>query len=67
MPLILGDTAITVSSILDDVATFFTQLWSWVAEAATAIVSSPLILIFLVGIPIAGLALGWIRSLISRR
>lgn len=65
MPLALAD--VTVTSILTDVGTFFTQLWSWIAEAATAIVGSPLILIFLVGIPIAGLAIGWIRSLISRR
>lgn len=54
---------VTLSSILTDIGSVFTQIISWVGTVTTTIVSSPLLLIG-VSIPIAGAGIGFFKRLL---
>lgn len=55
--------SITMSTILTDIGTFFTQALTWVGNVCETIVSEPLLLIF-VAMGVAGVAIGYVSRLI---
>lgn len=63
--LLLEVQAITMTSLLSDLATIFTQIMSWVGTVATTITSTP-ILLLTTGFLIAGGVVGIFGRLLSK-
>lgn len=56
--------AVTLESILTSVGTFFTQAIGWMGTALDTVVESPVLLIMVVCMPVAGIAIGYLKRLI---
>lgn len=56
--------AVTISSILTDVGSIFTEAIGWVGDVATTIAGQPILLIFTI-IPLVGLGVGLFKRLLS--
>lgn len=54
-----------MSEILTNVTTFFTQVVGWVGDLIDMIVANPVLLIFVVCLPIAGYAIGYLKRLLN--
>lgn len=59
-----GVTA-TMSELLTGIGTVFTQIVTWVGDIITLITSEPLLMLMVVALPICGVAIGYLRRLIS--
>lgn len=57
--------AVTMSALLTDVGTFFTQAITWFGDIIEMVVSTPLLVLMVVAIPICGYVISKIRSLMS--
>lgn len=55
---------VTIATILADIGSIFTEAISWVGEVASKVVSSPILLIFVI-IPLVGLGVGLFRRLLN--
>lgn len=58
-------TDITMSSILTEIGTFFSQAIEWLGDVLSVIVSNPVLLILVVAMPVCGFAVGLLRRLMS--
>ena len=58
---------VTVASLIASVGTVFTAAIGWVANVATAITDSPILLLACVGVPLVGLGVGMFKRLLSTR
>lgn len=56
--------AVTLASFLADVGTFFTSALSWLGDALDVVVANPPLMVMVLGIPIAGVAIGFLSRLI---
>lgn len=56
--------ATALETILTSVTSFVTAVIGWIGDFLETIVSNPLLLIFVVLLPLAGVAIGYIRRLI---
>lgn len=56
--------AATVSSIVTNVGTFFTEALGWMGEVLEVITSNPLLTIMCVCVPIAGIGIGYANRLL---
>ena len=54
----------TLATVLGYVGTFLTEALSWIGEVMTYVSSNPLLFIVVFGIPIAGVAIGYLKRLI---
>lgn len=57
-------TEITMTSILSDIGTFFTQSVAWMGDVLDTIVSSPALLLMVIAMPVVGFAVGLLSRLI---
>ncbi len=55
---------ITMSTILTDIGTFFTQSVTWMGDVLDTIVSSPALLLMVIAMPVVGFAVGLLSRLI---
>lgn len=55
----------SLSTFLTNVGTFFTSALSWMGDLLDSVTSSPALLVLVLAIPIAGVAFGYVRRLIS--
>ena len=55
---------VTVATILDSVGDVFTSAIGWVGDAASTVVSNPILMVFAV-IPLVGLGVGLFKRLLS--
>lgn len=53
----------TLSTLLTNVGTFFTQAITWVGEALDVVVSNPALFVMVIAIPVAGVAIGYLSRL----
>lgn len=63
----MGETAITLSTILTDVGSVITSAFSWVEQPVNAITSNPLLFLGCVGVPLVGLGIGLVRRIFKLR
>ena len=56
-------TETTMSTILTEIGTFFTQAVSWLGDILDVIVSNPVLLIMVVAMPVIGFAVGLLNRL----
>lgn len=57
-------TEVTMSTILTDIGTFFTQAVTWMGDVLDVIVGNPVLLVMVVAMPIVGFAVGLLSRLI---
>lgn len=57
-------TEVTMSTILTDIGTFFTQSVTWMGDVLDVIVGNPVLLVMVVAMPIVGFAVGLLGRLI---
>ena len=57
-------TEVTMSTILTDIGTFFTQSVTWMGDVLDVIVGNPVLLVMVVAMPIVGFAVGLLSRLI---
>lgn len=62
-----GGTTVTITTLLTNVGTVFTQAMTWVGTVAAKIVDEPVLLLFCVGVPLCGLGVGMFSRLIHSR
>lgn len=55
---------VTMSSILTEIGTFFTQAVTWMGDVLDVIVGNPVLLVMVVAMPVAGFAVGLLSRLI---
>lgn len=55
---------VTMSTILTDIGTFFTQAITWLGDVLDVIVGNPVLLIMVIAMPICGFAVGLLNRLI---
>lgn len=55
---------ITLSTILTDVGSFFTQAVTWMGDVVEFIISNPLCLLLVVALPVSGYAIGAVKRII---
>ena len=53
-----------MAAILADIGSIFTEAISWVGDVASAVVSTPILLLFIV-IPLVGLGVGMFKRLLN--
>lgn len=58
-------TEVTMTTILADIGSFFTAAIGWMGDALETVVSSPVLFVMVVAIPVAGIAIGYLRRLIN--
>lgn len=56
-------TETTMSTILTEIGTFFTQAITWLGDVLDVIVGNPVLLIMVVGMPVIGFAVGLLNRL----
>lgn len=56
-----------MSTILTDVGTFFTQVITWFGDFAEVVISQPILLIFLVAIPVVSFIVAIVMRVLRRR
>lgn len=54
----------TLATVLGYVGTFLTEALSWIGEVMTVVSGNPLLFTVVFGIPIAGVAIGYLKRLI---
>lgn len=59
--------AVTLSSLLGDIGSVFTQVISWAGTVGETVTSTPVLLLACVGIPLCGLGVGMFTRLIRSR
>lgn len=65
MPVALAETgAVTIGSLMTDVASVFTSAIGMVGKVATTITGNPLLLVFAI-VPLCGIGVGFFKRLIS--
>lgn len=57
-------TPSTMTTFLTDVGTFFTQAISWLGTVLSTVVSSPVLLVLVIAMPVIGFSVGLLRRLI---
>lgn len=57
-------TEVTMSTILEQIGTFFTQSVTWMGDVLDVIVGNPVLLVMVVAMPIVGFAVGLLGRLI---
>lgn len=57
-------TEATMSTILTDIGTFFTQAVTWMGDVLDVIVGNPILLVLVVAMPVVGFAVGLLSRLI---
>lgn len=57
-------TEVTMTTILEQIGTFFTQSVTWMGDVIDVIVSNPILLIMVVAMPVVGFAVGLLSRLI---
>lgn len=60
----MSEVEVTLSTILTDIGTFFTQAITWLGQVLDVVVSNPVLLIMVVAMPVAGVAIGYLSRLI---
>ena len=58
-------TEVTMTSILTEIGTFFTQSITWLGDVLDVIVGSPVLLILCVAMPVIGFSVGLLNRLIK--
>ncbi|MBC5738178.1 hypothetical protein [Lawsonibacter faecis] len=56
-----------MDALLTAVTSVFTSAIGWVATVGTTITSTPVLLLFAVGVPLCGLGVGMFKRLLSTR
>lgn len=59
--------AVTLSSLLGDIGSVFTQVISWAGKVGETVTGTPVLLLACVGIPLCGLGVGMFTRLIRSR
>lgn len=57
-------TEVTMSNILTEIGTFFTQAVTWMGDVIDVIVQNPVLMILVVAMPVCGFAVGLLSRLI---
>ena len=57
-------TEITMSAILTDIGTFFTQSVAWLGDVLDVVTGNPVLLILCVAMPVIGFSVGLLNRLI---
>lgn len=57
-------TEVTMSTILTDIGTFFTQAVTWMGDVLDVITGNPVLMIMVIAMPICGFAVGLLSRLI---
>lgn len=57
-------TPSTMTTFLTDIGTFFTQAISWLGTVLSTVVSSPVLLVLVIAMPVIGFSVGLLRRLI---
>lgn len=57
---------VTITTLLSSIGSIFTQAMTWAGEVGSTIVSTPILLMFVV-IPLVGLGVGLFKRLLSMR
>ena len=58
-------TEVTMSTIITEIGTFFTQSVSWLGDVLDVITGSPVLLILCVAMPVIGFSVGLLNRLIK--
>lgn len=58
-------TEVTMTSILTEIGTFFTQSITWLGDVLDVIVGNPVLLILCVAMPVIGFSVGLLNRLIK--
>ncbi len=56
--------AVTMSSFLTEIGTFFTQAVTWMGDVLDIVVANPALLVLVIAMPIVGFAVGLLSRLI---
>lgn len=56
---------VTLTTLVGDVGTFFEGALGWVGNAADTIVEHPILVLAVICVPVAGIAIGYIKRLFS--
>lgn len=57
----------TIATLLSSVGEVFTKVISWAGDVGSTIVSTPVLLLFAVAVPLCGLGVGLFKRLLSTR
>lgn len=57
-------TTATIATIMSEVSAFFTGAIDWIEQVVDVVTSNPLLLIMVVCMPVAGVAIGYLKRLI---
>lgn len=60
----MGETAVTLATILTDIGSVVTQAISWAGDVVDFVVARPLVMVF-IAIPLVGLGIGMVKRMIS--
>ena len=60
-------TAAAMDAILGDIGKVFTQIISWFGDVGEAVMSKPILIIFLVAIPVITFVFGLVMKIVGRR
>lgn len=58
-------TEVTMTTILTEIGTFFTQSITWLGDVLDVIVGNPVLLILCVAMPVIGFSVGLLNRLIK--
>lgn len=62
-----GESLSTIQALLNNVHLVFTAAIGWVADVATEIADTPVLLLFCVAVPLCGLGVGMFNRLLHSR
>lgn len=60
-------TAVPMDALLGDVGKVFTQIIAWFGNVGEAIINKPILIIFLVAIPVISFVFGLVMRIVGRR
>lgn len=63
----MGETTVTVASLIESVGTVFTAVIGYVGEVAVEIAAQPILLMACVAVPLCGIGVAMFKRLLSSR
>lgn len=60
-------TAVPMDALLGDVGKVFTQIIAWFGNVGEAVINKPILIIFLVAIPVISFVFGLVMRIVGRR
>ncbi len=60
----MQEAVVSVSGLVGDISTFFTEAITWVGDVAEVVSTEPLLIIMCIAVPVVGLGVGLLNRMI---